>query len=169
MNAIALINSYYPDNNQLKSLLLFHSRQVCERTMLIIQQHPELTLDRALLYDGALLHDIGIYLTHAPSIFCYGKADYLLHGHLGAESLLREGYPALARICERHTGTGLTKEAILSRHLDIPAADYLPETLEEKAVCYADKFYSKSKPERIRNVDEAYHSLLPFGAEGAER
>mgnify|MGYP004420939777 CR=1 FL=1 len=55
----------------------------------------------------------------------------------------REGFPEIARVCERHTGTGLTDEVIKQRQLPLPAGDYRPETLEEQLICYADKFYSK--------------------------
>jgi uncharacterized protein len=46
-----------------------------------------------------------------------------------------------ARICERHTGSGLTAEEIVSGGLPLPERDFLPETLEEKIICLADKFF----------------------------
>jgi uncharacterized protein len=45
----------------------------------------------------------------------------------------------------------------------------MPESLEEQVVCYADKFYSKSHPERVRTVVEAAQSLEKFGPEGVEK
>ena len=42
----------------------------------------------------------------------------------------------------------------------------MPETLEEQLVCYADKFYSKSKPDRVLTVGQAAQSLARFGEEG---
>jgi len=44
--------------------------------------------------------------------------------------------------------------------------DFTPETLEEQIVCYADKFYSKSRPDRVLTVAEAAQSLEKFGHEG---
>ena len=44
--------------------------------------------------------------------------------------------------------------------------DYSPETLEEEIVCYADKFYSKSRPERVLTVAQAAESLEKFGHDG---
>lgn len=169
MEALRLIDKYYPRNNNLKEVLLVHSRQVCQRVMLIAMCHPELQMDKQLLHDGALLHDIGIFMTDAPSVFCTGHDNYLLHGYLGAKILREEGFPDLARICERHTGTGLTKDTILNFKLNIPVQDYLPVTLEEKAVCYADKFYSKSHLDITRNLEAVYNNLLSFGQESADR
>ena len=78
----------------------------------------------------------------------------------------REGRPDIARVCERHTGTGLTPEVIRQRGLPLPEGDYCPETVEEQLICYADKFYSKSHPERERSVADTAKSLEKFGADG---
>jgi uncharacterized protein len=84
--------------------------------------------------------------------------------------LLRElGFERHARVCERHTGTGITKVQIERQQLPLPLADYIPETLEEQLVCYADKFYSKSRPERVLTVVETAQSLEKFGHEGVEK
>ena len=77
-----------------------------------------------------------------------------------------EGREDIARICERHTGTGLTRQNIIDRGLPLPLQDFLPETLEETIVCYADKFYSKSHPERERSLEATARSLAPFGEAG---
>ena len=80
-----------------------------------------------------------------------------------------EGLEALARVCERHTGTGITIEQIRERKLPMPEADYSPETIGEQIVCYADKFFSKSHPERVRSVEQTAKSLEKFGKEGLRR
>jgi uncharacterized protein len=69
--------------------------------------------------------------------------------------LRREDFPLHARVAERHTGTGLP--------------GFEPETLEEQVVCYADKFYSKSHPDRVLSVLETAQSLERFGHEGVEK
>jgi len=51
----------------------------------------------------------------------------------------------------------------------LPHQDYLPETLEEKVVCYADKFYSKTKLKHERTLAEAERSIARFGDDGLER
>ena len=45
---------------------------------------------------------------------------------------------------KRHTGAGLTKKEIIEQELPLPQQDFLPETTEEKLICYADKFFSKT-------------------------
>lgn len=176
-----IIDKFYPADDNLRRLLVHHSRQVADRALLIARRHPELEVDPIFLENAAMLHDVGIFLTDAPSIFCTGTEPYLLHGRLGAELLRREaaaeGTPEgerqllerLARVCERHTGTGLTAANIREQHLPLPEQDFFPETLEEQIVCYADKFYSKSHPERERTVEQTAQSLEKFGHEGVEK
>ena len=166
MNPLDLISKYYPADNALRQLLVHHSKQVMVRALRIADAHPELHMDRELISNGAMLHDIGIFQTDAPGIHCHGTHPYLMHGYLGAALMRKEGYEAIARVCERHTGTGLTIENIRQQQLPIPEGDYCPESLEEKVICYADKFYSKSHPERERTIEQTAKSLEKFGAEG---
>lgn len=174
-----IIDKFYPHDDNLRRLLIHHSRQVADRALRIAEQHPELAVDPIFLENAAMLHDVGIFLTDAPSIYCTGSEPYLLHGRLGAELMRREAalLPAdeaelcerIARVCERHTGTGLTAANIREQGLPLPEQDFLPETLEEQIVCYADKFYSKSHPERERTVEQTAKSLEKFGREGVEK
>lgn len=163
-----LILKYYPTDNELRRILLHHSEQVVKRALKIADCHPELGLNRELLEEGAWLHDIGIFLTDAPGIQCFGTYPYLMHGVLGAELMRQQGREDLARVCERHTGTGLTVENIISSGLPLPHRDYRPETLEEQVICYADKFYSKSHLERERTVEQTAKSLEKFGSAGVD-
>ena len=140
--------------------MLKHSRQVADRALAIAERHPEWNLDREFLEAAAMLHDIGIIRCDAPGIHCHGTEPYLRHGPIGGEmlrqlddaSLGKDRVEALARVAERHTGTGLP--------------GYEPETLEEQLICYADKFYSKSSPDREKTVEQAVHSLRKFGEAG---
>lgn len=166
MQTLDVIYKYYPEDNALRRLLLHHSRQVADRALAIARKHPELQLDTAFLERAAMLHDIGVFLTDAPGIHCHGTQPYLLHGRLGAELLRDEGMEREARVCERHTGTGLTAQQIAEQGLPLPAIDLLPETEEEQVICYADKFYSKSHPERERTVEQTAESLKKFGEAG---
>lgn len=155
MDYQAIIDKYYPADNELRRVLLLHSRQVADRCLLIARKHKELPVDVQFLEEAAMLHDIGIFRCNAPSIHCHGTEPYIKHGPIGADILRSEGYPRHARVAERHTGTGLP--------------GYEPETLEEQIVCYADKFYSKSNPDHVRTVLETAQSLEKFGAEGVEK
>ena len=168
MDYQAIIDKYYPADNELRRVLLKHSRQVANRCLEIAEKHKELALDKQFLEEAAMLHDIGIFLTDADAIHCYGKYHYLCHGYLGADLLRKEGLPRHALVAERHTGTGLTLKQILERDLPVPHRDMCPQSLEEKVVCFADKFYSKTRPTEEKTVEQAEKSLAKFGPEGVE-
>ena len=116
-----------------------------------------------------MLHDIGICQTDAPGIYCHGTHPYICHGILGAAMLRTEGFERHARVCERHTGAGLSLNDIVGQNLPLPHQDFLPVTLEEQLICYADKFFSKSHPEQEKTIEQAERSLSKFGTEGLER
>lgn len=163
-----VIDKYYLDNPPLKSLLLLHSTLVARKSLAIVDSHPELGADRGFVEEAAMLHDIGIFLTDAAPIHCFGKFHYLCHGYLGADLLRGEGLPRHALVAERHTGTGLTLKEILRRDLPLPHRDMVPVSIEEKIVCFADKFFSKTRPEEEKTVEQAENSLAKFGQEGVE-
>ena len=163
-----VIDKYYSDNPPLKELLVLHSRLVADKALKVAAAHPELGLDIQFLEEASMLHDIGIFLTDAEAIHCFGKHHYLCHGYLGADLLRSEGLPRHALVAERHTGTGLTLKQILERDLPVPHRDMIPESLEEKVVCFADKFYSKTRPTEEKTVEQAIRSLEKFGPEGVE-
>ena len=75
----------------------------------------------------------------------------------------------LARICERHTGSGLTVEDIRRQNLPIPEHNFLPETPEEKLICLADKFYSKSGDMAEKKIPAIRKSMLKFGTGAVRR
>ena len=116
-----------------------------------------------------MLHDIGIFKCDAAGIQCFGTEPYICHGRIGAEFLRSEGFPRHARVCERHTGAGITKAQIIAQNLPLPQQDFLPETMEEKVICYADKFFSKTHLDREKTIEQAEKSLSKFGDEGVLR
>lgn len=164
-----VIDKYYPEDNKLKSILLTHSQSVAEKALQIGYSHPELNLDLNFLREAAMLHDIGIFKCDAPGIQCFGTEPYICHGFIGGQLMRAEGFPRHARVCERHTGTGITLKEIIRQNLPLPHQDFLPETMEEQVICYADKFYSKSHLDRVRTVEQAAESLRKFGEEGYQR
>lgn len=86
-----------------------------------------MVVDRELVTIGALLHDIGRSKTHEPS-----------HGFVGGKLLRDIGVDErIARIAERHVGAGIPADE--AKTLGLPERDFIPETIEEKIVCYADK------------------------------
>lgn len=169
MDYKSIIDKYYPEDNELRHILMIHSRLVADKALRIIDRHPQLHADRQFVEEAAMLHDIGIFQTNAPGIHCHGTEPYIRHGILGATLMRHEGYERHARVCERHTGAGISRQDILAQHLPLPLQDFLPLTLEEQIVCYADKFFSKTRPEKEKTLDEALRSLQKFGTEGLER
>jgi len=167
--AASIIAKYYPDNTPLRTILVTHSQSVARMAMDVARRHPELAADETFLYEAAILHDIGIFRCNAPGICCTGTEPYIRHGILGAELLRAEGLPRHARVAERHTGTGITVEAIRQQGLPLPLRDYSPETIEEQIVCYADKFFSKTHLERERTPQQVLQSLAKFGPESVAR
>ena len=163
-----LIHKYCKGNGPLEQILLKHSTDVAQRALRIAKAHPELGADETLLWEGAMLHDIGIVRVYAPTIHCFGTEPYIRHGILGAEILREEGLPLHARMAERHTGTGLTATEIVRQQLPLPPKDFTPESIEEQIVCYADKFYSKTHLDVEKTPEQAMRSLEKFGKEGLD-
>ena len=131
-------------------------------------------IDYQFLQEACMLHDCGIIYVDAPSIYCFGTEPYLKHGELGANYLRgidKKRYARAARVCERHIGTGLTAEEILAGNLPLAPRDLLPETLEEKLVCFADNFYSKdpSKLKDKKSFERVAASTAKFGSKPLER
>ena len=148
---------------------MIHSRSVADKALAIAEAHPELHINKQFVEEAAMLHDIGIFRTNAPSIYCFGAEPYICHGTIGAQLMREEGFPQHALVCERHTGSGLSLLEIERQNLPVPHHDMLPLSLEEKLICYADKFFSKTHLERERTVEQARNSLLKFGEEGIAR
>jgi len=164
-----IISKYYDEDDALRRILVVHSEAVARKALQIAKAHPELAIDTAFVEEAAMLHDIGICQTHAPGICCHGTEPYICHGILGAAMLRAEGYERHARVCERHTGAGLSLADIVSQQLPLPHRDFLPETIEEQLICYADKFFSKTRLEEEKTIEHVERSLMKFGPEGLAR
>jgi len=101
-------------------------------------------VDIDLVRIGALLHDIGRSKTHSVH-----------HPIVGARIARSFKLPEqIIRIIKRHLGGGLTAEE--ASKLGWPKEDYLPETIEEKIVTYADKLIDG---ERIVPIEETIKKL----------
>jgi uncharacterized protein len=164
-----IIEKYYVKDSPLYRVLVVHSEQVRNKALEAVMRHPELPIDAEFVGEACLLHDIGIFLCHAPGIYCFGKHEYIEHGYLGSDLLKEEGLPKHALVAERHTGTGFTKEEIVQKKLPLPHRDMLPVSLEEQLICYADKFYSKSKLNIQLTVEEIRQNLSYYGNEKVEK
>jgi uncharacterized protein len=124
-------------------------------------------VDLELVEIGALLHDLGRSKTHT--------VDHAIVGAKIAESLALP-QPVIS-IIKRHVGAGITAQE--AQWLGWPKDVYVPATLEEKIVSYADKLIDGSRKvpidltieqlqmdqksdaaERVRKLHEEITSLL---------
>ena len=109
-------------------------------------------VDVQLVEIGALLHDIGRAKTHTVH-----------HAVLGAEIARSLGLPQpLVSIIKRHVGGGIT--ATEARKLGWPRDIYVPLTLEDKIVSYADKLIEGSRRVPIGVTIEELSRELPATA-----
>ena len=173
LDCLSIIQRYYTPGNDDYRVLVLHSRQVAGLAVKLSQRLIDkgTPIDIEFVEEAAMLHDIGMCRTDAPGIYCYGTEPYILHGVLGRKMLDGMGLYRHGRVCERHTGAGITAAEIIAQQLPItPPRDLLPESLEEKVVCYADKFFSKSRPdEPAKTMERARMSLAKFGGDTLQR
>ena len=163
MDAIGLLKKHI-DSPVTCGIVMDHSRLVADKA-LEIASTLDARLDFTFIEEAALLHDIGVAKIHAPKIGCFGKHPYICHGILGREILENEGLPDHALVCERHIGVGLTLDDIRQQQLPLPPREMNPLTLEEKIICLADLFYSKTPGNlsRQKPLQEIRHGLEKFG------
>jgi uncharacterized protein len=171
MDPHKIILKYYNPDSLAYNMLTEHSMMVLNKCLEIAENISYLNPDLSFLKEAAMLHDIGIFFTNAPEIGCYGDKDYICHGYLGRGLLEKEGLPLHALICERHVGVGVSTGDIISRNLPLPVRDMLPLTLEEKIICYADKFYSKKTGALCCavSVEEVRERIRKYGADMLQR
>jgi uncharacterized protein len=100
-------------------------------------------VDLELVEVGALLHDIGRAKTHSVH-----------HAIVGANIAKSLGLPEpIISIIKRHVGGGIS--AAEARKLGWPRDVYIPQTLEEKIVSYADKLIEGSRRVPIEKTIES--------------
>jgi len=171
MNPFDIIHKYYDPHSELYRILVTHSILVTKKaldiTSVFQKRQLQNEIDLAFIYEAAMLHDIGIFRCAAPEIFCAGSAPYICHGVMGREILENEGLPRHALVCERHTGVGLSQQDVIQQNLPLPLRDYLPLSLEEKIICLADRFYSKTPHELFyeKKLRQIHLNLREWGPE----
>ena len=172
MNPIAVIEKFYPPDTDLYRILVHHGRVVAKKSLDIARTLSHQKPDLEFIETAAMLHDIGIFMTRAPSIGCTGEHPYICHGYLGRKLLDGLGLdPEYGLVCERHTGAGITKKNIEINHLPLPARDMVPISLEERIICVADKYHSKSpkKKDRQTSTGDIVRKLGSIDADHARR
>lgn len=166
----ALITRYYPCGDPVRELLLRHGELVARKAHAILDRAGWLNADREFVTQAAYLHDIGIGATHCPEIGCMGRLPYVCHGFEGRRILDRLGLDRHGLVCERHVGVGLRATSIRRRQLPLPVRDMLPLSMEERLICYADKFYSKTDNGRhVKSIDDILAGLIRYDKDYAQR
>ncbi len=132
-----------------------HCKSVAELAVEIAEacKKKGLDVDLQLVEIGGLLHDIGRAETHSVH-----------HAVVGAEIAKSLGLPeSITSIIKRHVGGGITAE--LAKRLGWPKDVYVPQTLEEKIVSYADKLIEGTERVPIERTIEKFRSEgLPSSA-----
>ena len=107
--------------------------------------------DKELVIAGALLHDIGRSVDHT-----------IRHAIIGAGIAESLGLPnEIVEIIRKHIGAGLDEMDI--REFNLPVADYVPRTIEEKIVAHADNLVSDDR------IVPHSHSSEKLRRKGSER
>ncbi len=110
-----------------------HSEKVAQKALEIANQITKAKVDKDLIEIGSILHDIGRTKTHGFN-----------HALIGGKILRERGFSEkLAKICETHILGGVDKED--AKEFGLPEKDYLPNSLEEKIICLADKLIAGTK------------------------
>jgi uncharacterized protein (TIGR00295 family) len=125
--------------------------QACARISKLLSERAKKRgqpVDEEAAVAGALLHDIGRSQTQTVG-----------HGYVGAGILEKEGVdPVVVEIVRRHVGAGISPEEAAA--LGFPPGDYIPRTLEQKIVGFADKMLDG---ERARPFGEEVKRFVKKG------
>jgi uncharacterized protein len=171
MNPEDIIKKYYNPESRAFYIIMQHSSMVTKKALEIARGVKHLHPDSSFIHEAAMLHDIGMFLTRAPQVGCYGNCPYVCHGYLGREILEKEGLLEHALVSERHVGVGITVRDIEEKLLPLPIRDMVPITIEEQIICFADKFFSKVSGSLIkeRSLNSIRKTIAEFGVEKLER
>jgi uncharacterized protein len=107
-------------------------------------------VDLELVRVGAILHDIGRAVTHGIS-----------HGIEGAKILRKLGLEDFVGFAENHIGAGIPRDE--AEMLGLPSKDFLPKSLEEKIVAYADKLVSGNVSISFEEAREQFKAQIGAG------
>jgi uncharacterized protein len=111
-----------------------------------------MNVDVELVEIGALLHDIGRSKTHSVH-----------HAAIGAEIAKSLDLPEpVISIIQKHVGGGITSRE--AKKLGWPKGIYVPQTLEEKIVSYADKLVEGTRRVSIEKTIASFSKELPPSA-----
>jgi uncharacterized protein len=166
-----IIKKYYSPDSKAFYFLICHGKMVAGKALVIARRVRRLGPDLKFIGEAAMLHDIGILVTDEPSLGCYGDKPYICHGYAGREILEKEGLPVHALVCERHVGAGISLADIREKNLPLPGRDMIPVSIEERIICFADKFFSKDEEFLLKEkpLEKVRMGIAKFGQEQMER
>ncbi|MCB0106328.1 MAG: HDIG domain-containing protein [Caldilineaceae bacterium] len=162
-----IIHKYIAPDSPLYPIYIIHCQLVANKALKIARKLKLSEASQRFIEEAAMLHDIGIFRTDAPGIFCYGELPYVCHVLEGRKILEAEGLPDHAQVAESHIGVGVTQADILEQNLPFPPRDIFPVTLEEQIISFADFFFSKN-PEKLwqeKSLDKIRKSVAKRGKE----
>jgi uncharacterized protein len=145
---------YFLHKSGCSANVIKHCETVAELALEIakICKEKGLNINLELVEIGALLHDIGRSKTHSVH-----------HAIIGAEIAESLGLPkSVISIIKRHVGGGITARE--AKRLGWPKDVYIPLTMEEKIVSYADKLVEGSRRVPIERTIENFSKELPSSA-----
>jgi len=162
-----IIHKYIAPDSLLYPIYLTHCQLVANKALTIARRLDLSEESQTFIEEAAMLHDIGIFRTHAPNIYCAGDLPYVCHVLEGRKILEAEGLPHHAMVAESHIGVGITEADIIEQNLPFPQRAISPETLEEQIISFADFFYSKN-PEKLwreKTVEKVRKNVAKRGQE----
>ena len=166
----AIITRFYPAGSYTRELLLRHGELVGCKALEILERADWLNADCEFVVQSAVLHDIGIGQTRSLGLGCTGNLPYVCHGVEGRAILDRLGLERHGLVCERHVGVGISARQTVQRKLPLPVRDMIPLSVEERLICYADKFFSKTDDGRHeKTIDEITAGLGRYASDYADR
>lgn len=144
VHKIKRLHKKYAPNEQVFNHVYSHCAIVAEIAEWCVNNADIQDVDKELLQAACLLHDIGTYVYFTDDAHIMNERLYPQHAVFGAGLLRGEGLPEIADLVETHVLLGLSKKEILEKPWPLPARDYVPETIEGRLLCYADRFHSKN-------------------------
>lgn len=142
---------YFLHKSGCSANVIKHCETVAELALELakICKEKGLNVNLELVEIGALLHDIGRSKTHSVH-----------HAIIGAEIAESLGLPKpVISIIKRHVGGGITTRE--AKKLGWPKDVYVPLTMEEKIVSYADKLVEGSRRVPIERTIQNLSKELP--------
>ncbi|MEK7479222.1 MAG: HD domain-containing protein [Patescibacteria group bacterium] len=160
-----IINKYVSPESRLYATYVPHVVLVTAKALRVGRRLGLSEEQLRFIEEAGMLHDIGVTTVNAPQLGATGALPYIRHITEGGRILREEGLPRHARVAENHTGVGLFADDVLSHKLDLPAQDYVVETLEEKIISWADIFFKKREEMlwRERTIEEAREEIAQYG------